>query len=72
MIVTLGTFIVSNLMGIKRRRIDTGKKIRFCFLQKVLKMYFFAHLHSKVGKIAIMIKKIGKKCGYQKTHNFMR
>jgi hypothetical protein len=30
----LGGFNVSNLMGIKRRMIDIGKKITFYFLQK--------------------------------------
>jgi hypothetical protein len=31
----LGGFNVSNLMGIKRRMIDIGKKITFYFLQNV-------------------------------------
>ncbi len=34
---TLGGFNVSNLMGIKRRMIDIGKKITFYFLQNVWK-----------------------------------
>jgi hypothetical protein len=32
---TVGGFNVSNLMGIKRRMIDIGKKKTFYFLQKV-------------------------------------
>jgi len=31
----IGGFNVSNLMGIKRRMIDIGKKITFYFLQNV-------------------------------------
>ncbi len=34
-VVSLGGFNVSNLMGIKRRIIDIGKKIAFYFLQNV-------------------------------------
>jgi hypothetical protein len=34
-VFTIGGFNVSNLMGIKRRMIDIGKKITFYFLQNV-------------------------------------
>ncbi len=38
---TIGGFNVSNLMGIKRRMIDIGKKITFYFLQNVWKCTVF-------------------------------
>ncbi len=38
---TIGAFYVSNLMEIKRRMIDIGKKNNFIFLAKCLKMYSF-------------------------------
>ncbi len=61
-ICTLGGFNVSNLMGIKRRMIDIGKKLTIYFLQtvfaKCLKMYiFFA-----------FVFKVCKKCYYYPKH----
>jgi hypothetical protein len=44
----VGGFNVSNLMGIKRRMIDIGKKITFYFLQNVWKCtVFFAFAYKK-------------------------
>ncbi len=52
-------FNVSNLMGIKRRMIDIGKKITFYFLQNVWKCtVFFAFAFTvKYAKSAIMTQK---------------
>ncbi len=52
----LGGFNVSNLMGIKRRMIDIGKKITFYFLQNVWKCTVFLHLHLKYAKSAMTQK----------------
>jgi hypothetical protein len=68
-------FNVSNLMGLKRRRmIDIGKKVTFYFLQKILKVYsFFAF--AKFAKIVIVtqanfiVKNINM--GIKKTQNCM-
>jgi hypothetical protein len=46
---TIGGFYVSNLMGIKRRMIDIGKKITLIFA-KCLKMYSFFEFAFKVFK----------------------
>ena len=46
----LGGFNVSNLMGIKRRMIDIGKKITFYFLQNVWKFTVFFAFAFKVCK----------------------
>ncbi len=62
----LGDFNVSNLMGIKRRMIDIGKKIGNFLKLYILKHFgksfckmfenvqFFSHLHLKYAKSAIM------------------
>jgi hypothetical protein len=58
---TLGGFNVSNLMGIKRRMIDIGKKITFYFLQNVWNCTdFFAFAF-----------KVCKKCYYDPKHFFL-
>ncbi len=56
---TLGGFNVSNLMGIKRRMIDTvlAKKKLFSFWKLFENVQFFSHLHFKIAKSAIMTKK---------------
>ncbi len=53
----VGGFNVSNLMGIKRRMIDIGKKITFYFLQNVWKWTVFFAFAFKVCKSAIMTQK---------------
>ena len=58
----LGGFNVSNLMGIKRRMIDIGKKITFYFLQNVWKCtVFFAFAF-----------KVCKKCCYDPKNFFLK
>jgi hypothetical protein len=42
----VGGFNVSNLMGIKRRMIDIGKKITIYFLQTVIKCIVFSNLQT--------------------------
>jgi hypothetical protein len=59
---TLGGFNVSNLMGIKRRMIDIGKKITFFFLQNAWKctvLFAFAF-------------KVCNKCYYDPKKNFLK
>ena len=51
---TIGGFNVSNLMGIKRRMIDIGKKLLFNFYKMFENVQFFSHLHLKYAKSAIM------------------
>ncbi len=72
---TLGGFNVSNLMGIKRRMIDIGKKITFYFLQNVWKCtVFFAFAFKVCKKCNYDPKKffLAKyQYGYKKTQNFM-
>ncbi len=51
-------FQFSNLMGIKRRMIDIGKKITFYFCKMFENVQFFSHLHLKYAKSAIMTQKI--------------
>ncbi len=53
----LGGFNVSNLMGIKRRAIDIGKKIIFYFLQNVWKCAVFFAFYLKFEKSAIRTQK---------------
>ncbi len=53
----VGGFNVSNLMGIKWRMIDIGKKITFYFLQNTWKCTVFPHLHFKIAKSAILTPK---------------
>ncbi len=54
----IGGFNVSNLMGIKRRMIDIGKKITFYFLQNVWKFAFAF--------------KVCKKCYNEPKHFFLK
>jgi hypothetical protein len=57
-ICAVGDFNVSNLMGIKRRMIDIGKKQLFTFCKMFENVQFFSHLHLKYAKSAIMTQKI--------------
>ncbi len=72
---TLGGFNVSNLMGIKRRMIDIGKKITFYFLQNVWKCTVFFAFAFKVCKKCyydpkkLLLENINM--GNQKTQNFV-
>ncbi len=75
-ICTIGGFNVSNLMGIKRRMMDIGKKITFYFLQNdCLKMYSFFRICIKcMQKVLLWPKNFfieTYQYGYQKTQNFM-
>ncbi len=54
----VGGYNVSNLIGIKRRIIDTVLEKNYLLLfAKCLKMYIFSHLHLKLAKSATMIQK---------------
>ncbi len=46
-----------NLIGIKRRMIDIGKKKLFTFCKMFDNVEFFSHLHLKFAKSAIMTQK---------------
>ncbi len=59
-VCTLGGFNVSNLMGIKRRMIDIGKKNNYLLFAKCLKMYNF---------FAFAFKSF-KKCYYDRKKKF--
>jgi hypothetical protein len=71
---TLGGFNVSNLMGIKRRMIDIGKKITFYFLQNVWKCTDFFAFAFKLCKKCSYVPKIffleKYQYGYQKNPEF--
>ncbi len=72
---TVGGFNVPNLMVIKRRMIDIGKKITFYFLQNVWKCTVFFAFAVKVRKKCYYDPKIffleKYQYGYKKTQNFM-
>jgi hypothetical protein len=50
--VRQGGFNVSNLMGIKRRMIDIGKKLLFTVFKMFENVQLFSHLHLNFSKSA--------------------
>jgi hypothetical protein len=65
-------FNVSNLMGIKRRMIDIGKKITFTFCKMFENVHFFAFAFKVCKKCYYDLKNIFlEKYQYGYTQNFM-